>query len=57
MTNIHSTAVVDKNARIGDNVIIRSKANTQDEPGEHYWIKDGITVIPKGAVIMSGTKI
>jgi glucose-1-phosphate adenylyltransferase len=50
-------AIIDKNARIGDNVTIRSKTNAQNEPGEHYWIKDGITVIPKGAVIMSGTKI
>jgi glucose-1-phosphate adenylyltransferase len=50
-------AIIDKNARIGDGVIIRAKASAQDEQGEHYWIKDGITVIPKGAVIMGGTKI
>lgn len=50
-------AIIDKNARVGDGVVIHSKPHIVDEKGEHYWIKDGITVIPKGAVIMAGTKI
>lgn len=50
-------AIIDKNARIGDNVIISPKPDVKDQPGDHFWIKDGITVIPKGAVIMGGTKI
>jgi glucose-1-phosphate adenylyltransferase len=50
-------AIVDKNARIGDNVVIRRKESAQEREGPQYWIRDGITVIPKGTVIPSGTVI
>ncbi|UCE07488.1 MAG: glucose-1-phosphate adenylyltransferase [bacterium] len=50
-------AIIDKNARIGDGVIIRPKPDVEEFKGTNYWIKDGITIIPKGAVIMAGTKI
>jgi len=50
-------AIIDKNARIGDGVVIRAKPNVADEEGDHYWIREGITVIPKGSVIQPGTKI
>ncbi len=51
-------AIVDKNARIGQDVTIRS----QDGEGEmveteNYVIRDGIVVIPKNAVISDGTVI
>jgi glucose-1-phosphate adenylyltransferase len=50
-------AIIDKNARIGDNVIIRNKAAVQKLEGKNYWIQDNITVIPKNAVIPAGTEI
>lgn len=50
-------AIIDKNARIGDGVIIHAKPNDMNLEGDHFWIRDGITVIPKGAVIMAGTEI
>lgn len=50
-------AIIDKNARIGDNVIIRQKTDSDDYEGENFWVKDGITIIPKGAVITNGTVI
>ena len=50
-------AIIDKNARIGDGVIIRTNPDIDDFKGENYWIKDGIVIIPKGAVIPSKTKI
>ncbi len=50
-------AIIDKNARIGDGVIIRAQSSDAEVHGDHYWIRDGITVIPKGAVIMAGTEI
>lgn len=50
-------AIIDKNARIGDNVIIRNKAAVQKLEGKNYWIQDSITVIPKNAVIPAGTEI
>ena len=48
-------AIIDKNARIGDEVVIRAKSDVRDIREAHYWIRDGITVIPRGAVIPSGT--
>ncbi len=50
-------AIIDKNARIGDGVIIRAKPEMSDFQGDNYWVKDGITIIPKGSVIPSGTVI
>ncbi len=50
-------AIIDKNVRVGDNVIIRPKPAIKDFKADNYWIRDGITVIPKGAVIPSGTVI
>jgi glucose-1-phosphate adenylyltransferase len=50
-------AIIDKNARIGDEVVISpaGKAETIDHP--LYYIRDGIVIIPKNAVIPSGTVI
>jgi glucose-1-phosphate adenylyltransferase len=48
-------AIIDKNARIGDGVVIRAKPGAEDYNGEHFWVRDGITIVPKGAVIPSGT--
>ena len=48
-------AIIDKNARIGDEVVIlpAGKAENVDHP--LYYIRDGIVIIPKNAVIPSGT--
>jgi glucose-1-phosphate adenylyltransferase len=50
-------AIIDKNVRIGDNVTIRGKEHVREFESGQFWIRDGITVIPKGAVIPSGTVI
>ena len=50
-------AIIDKDARIGDGVVIEPKEGHEDHMGDNYLIRDGITVIPKGAVIQPGTKI
>ena len=50
-------AIIDKNARIGDGVRIPARSGSEDYQGENLWVRDGITVIPKGAVIPSGTKL
>ena len=47
--------IIDKNARIGDNVVIRAQPDVAEYEGKRRWVRDGITVIPKGAVIQSGT--
>jgi glucose-1-phosphate adenylyltransferase len=51
-------AIIDKNARIGEGVTIRSHESEQEfTETENYTIKDGIVVIPKNAVIPNGTVI
>jgi glucose-1-phosphate adenylyltransferase len=50
-------AIIDKDVRIGDNVSIINAHNLQEKDEETYCIRDGIIVIPKGAVIRSGTVI
>lgn len=50
-------AIVDKNARIGDNVSVINAHNLQEKEEESYCIRDGIIVVPKGALIPNGTVI
>jgi glucose-1-phosphate adenylyltransferase len=50
-------AIIDKDVRIGDNVSIINAHNVQEKDDETYYIRDGIIVIPKGALIRSGTVI
>ncbi|MFH1190074.1 MAG: glucose-1-phosphate adenylyltransferase [Candidatus Omnitrophota bacterium] len=50
-------AIVDKNARIGRNVVIRNIDKLKNFDGGNYFIRDGIVVIPKNAVIKDGTRI
>jgi len=51
------TAIIDKNARIGDNVVISPEGKDKEMNGEGFYIRDGIVVIPKSSVIGSGTRI
>jgi glucose-1-phosphate adenylyltransferase len=50
-------AIIDKNARIGDNVSIINAHNLQEKDSENHHIRDGIIIVPKGAQIQSGTVI
>ncbi len=50
-------AIVDMNACIGDNVTIHGDPNRPDSDHGTWFARDGIVVIPKGAVIPSGTVI
>jgi glucose-1-phosphate adenylyltransferase len=50
-------AIIDKNARIGDEVVIRAEGKPANVDGANYYIRDGVVVIPKGAVIPAGTSI
>ena len=50
-------AIIDKNARIGAQVVIRSHQGDEDCDHEMYSIRDGIVVIPKNTVIPDGTII
>lgn len=50
-------AIIDKNARIGDKVVISPKGKAPDTDGEGFYIRDGIVVVPKNSVIPPGTWI
>ncbi len=47
-------AIIDKNARIGDRVVISPKEK-KDGVYENYTVSDGVIVVPKGAVIPPDT--
>ena len=47
-------AIIDKNARIGDGVVITPEGKSSNLDADNYFIRDGIVVIPKNAVIPAG---
>lgn len=52
---IIKNSIIDKNVRIGDDVVISPEGKSLNEQTDLYWIRDGIMVIPKNTVIPSGT--
>ena len=50
-------AIIDKNARIGNNVTISPAGKADKLDHEFYHIRDGIVIIPKNAIIPHGTVI
>jgi glucose-1-phosphate adenylyltransferase len=50
-------AIIDKNARIGEGVVIRNLPDRQDTDADYYAAREGIVVVPKGAVVPPGTVI
>jgi glucose-1-phosphate adenylyltransferase len=50
-------AIVDKNARVGRNVRIVNEAGERERDAANYHIRDGIVLIPKGAIVPDGTVI
>jgi len=54
---IIENAIVDKNARVGRGVRITNEGRDRDRDTAHCFIRDGVVVVPKGAVIPDGTVI
>jgi glucose-1-phosphate adenylyltransferase len=50
-------AIIDKNARIGNNVKISPAGKPEHVDHELYFIRDGIVIIPKNTVLPHGTVI
>jgi glucose-1-phosphate adenylyltransferase len=50
-------AILDKNARLAEGVIIRPFPRNQDLDRELWFVRDGIVVIPKDSEIPAGTHI
>tara|TARA_Y100000766_G_scaffold191184_1_gene164327 strand:- start:1089 stop:2372 length:1284 start_codon:yes stop_codon:yes gene_type:complete len=53
-TRIES-AIIDKNARIGSNCVISPEGKPDHFDGDNYYVREGIAIVPKGAVIADGT--
>ena len=47
-------AIIDKNVRIGRNVVIRAAGKDRDMDGENFYVRDGVVIIPKGSIIPDG---
>jgi glucose-1-phosphate adenylyltransferase len=54
---IIENAIVDKNARVGRGVRIRNSRGLTEHDGQSYFVREGIVIVPKGAVIPDGTEI
>jgi glucose-1-phosphate adenylyltransferase len=50
-------AIIDKNARVGDEVVITPEGKPDNLDGDNYYIRDGVIVVPKGSIIPAGTSI
>jgi glucose-1-phosphate adenylyltransferase len=50
-------AIIDKNARIGRQVIIRHFPDREDKENENWVSREGIVIVPKNAIIPDGTVI
>lgn len=50
-------AIIDKNVRIGNRVVITPEGKSQDVDGDGFYIRDGIVVVPKNSVIADDTWI
>ncbi len=47
-------AIIDKNARIGDGVVISPEGKPDNMDGPNFYIRDGIVIIPKNASVPHG---
>jgi len=50
-------AILDKNVRVGDGVIIKPFPRGTELDAGHYVVQDGIVVVPKGTILQPGTRI
>ena len=50
-------SIIDINARIGNGVKLLNEKGVEEVDGDNFMIREGITVIPRGAEIPSGTEI
>ncbi len=49
--------IIDKQVRIGDNVVVRNLPDREDTETDMYTVRDGVVILPKGMVVPSGTVI
>ena len=54
---ILNKVIVDKNARVGDEVRLVNEAGIENAEGDGYYIRDGVIIVPKDGVIKPGTVV
>jgi glucose-1-phosphate adenylyltransferase len=55
--SVLTRSIVDKNARVGRGVRLVNEAGVQEKDGEDWYIREGIVIVTKDAVIPDGTVI
>ena len=50
-------AILDKDARVGSNVKLCNQGKIKNGEGPNFVIREGIVVIPRGAIVLDGTVI
>lgn len=55
--SVIDNAILDKDCRIGVNCRIFNQERVQNSEGKNFVIRDGVVVIPKGAIVLDGTVI
>ena len=50
-------AIIDKNARIGDNSVLVNRDGIDNYDGDDYYIREGIVIVPKDATIPPETVV
>lgn len=50
-------AIIDKNARIGSNVVITPEGKPDRVDHPMYYVRDGVVIIPKSGIVPDGTVI
>lgn len=50
-------AIIDKNARIGNNCVITPAGKPENVDHQLYYIRDGIVIVPKNGIVPHGTVI
>lgn len=55
--SVIENAIVDKNARVGQNVKLTNAAGVENADGPCWFIRDGIIVIPKDMIVPDGVTV
>lgn len=50
-------AIIDKNVSVGKNCVIRNEKQIKNSDGPNYYIRDGVIILPKNAIIPDNTVI